>query len=190
MPITPGENLEATFGRTVSTGLSDGSRDDMLMRASGYHADKTITLSANNTTAQENIFQITGTIEIVKIRAEIVDATTLVNCTAVSLQLYDSTVAVQLTSAGGSVISAFPVGSMLVKIGKAATAITVTSAAAGAITESTIDKKTYDQFLVTQKTGADTFVRFQYTTIDAPINAQLEWHCEWRPINGGTLVAV
>ncbi len=183
-------NCDILWDQTLGVGLGDSSRDDMLMRASGFHTDSTITLSANNTTAQENIYQITDSIEIISIQGEITDATTLTNCTDVALQLWDGTIAVPITKESpGAVLSGFNVGAFLIKDEIAATLLTVVNNDQCRSTEASSNKQ-FQSFTVTQKTGTDTFIRLRYTTTDAPINAQIEWHIIWKPVNGGTLVAV
>lgn len=173
-----------------SSALVDDSVFETLHRAIGHKTEKTITLSANNTTASVNIFQITGTIHIYRLYAEVIDATTLANCTAASFDLWDSTSAVQITAASG-VLSGVPVGTYILKSGLAANAFDVNSAQSGSLTEQTYEgSDIFSRVIVTQKTAADTFIRFTYTTTDAPINAQLNVYIEYRELNGGTLVKV
>jgi len=40
------------------------------------------------------------------------------------------------------------------------------------------------------KTGVDTFLRFNYTTTDAPINAAIDIHVEYAIIDSGQILAV
>lgn len=169
---------------------SDNSLADILSNGGGFHADKTITLSANNTTASENMFQVTDTIEILAIFGLVIDATTLVNLTAGFLEVDDGTAQDDIT-ASGVILSGLATGTFLVKNAVATSVLTLADNVAAVVTESVADKRAYSPFFVTQKAGGvDTFVRFTYTTTDAPINAQIEWHCIWRHVNGGTLLAV
>lgn len=166
-------------------------REEVLMRCSGYHAHKTITLSANNTTAQENIYQITGSIKILRLTAEVVDATTLTNCTGVSIQAYDGTNTVQVTSVGGATISGFTLGSFLEITGDSSVAISAENASQCRLIEASTGPKESQGFTLTQKNGSNTYVRFQYSTTDAPINAQIKAHCDWIPVcDTGSLTAV
>jgi hypothetical protein len=163
---------------------------ELLDRAIGNKIEKVITLDANNTTASVNIFQVTGTAHIYRLYAEVVDATTLVNCTAASFDLWDSTAAVQITAASG-VLSGVAEESYVLKTGLAANAFAVNDATAGALSEQTYEgSDVISRFIITQKNGADTFIRFTYTTTDAPINAQLKVYCEYRCLDGGNCVAV
>jgi hypothetical protein len=175
---------------TALTGTPEAdSVHDYLERASGEPLSKTITLNANNTTANVNVFQLTGSVEIFKIWGKIATKTTLANCTDVHFDLYDSTAAVALTKSTTGVLSAMAVGTIFVKNAPAATVITVADNVAGALTEPAANKAFYP-FIVTQKTGANTYIRFNYTTTDAPANATATIYVEYRPMGVGTLVAV
>jgi len=107
------------------------------------------------------------------------------------LQVHDGTTQDQVTAVGGSAISGFNVGGLLLKDKALANAITVANNDQGRIVEAS-GAPAYFQFTVVQKTATNTFIRMQYTTTDAPIDAQIEWHCIWRPgpDDAGTLVAV
>jgi len=178
------------FKKVLSIPLVDSSRDDILMRGSGYHTDSTVTLSANNATETVNIFQITEAIEIVSIQAEITDATTLTNCTDVSLQVWDGSVADQITKqTPGADISGFNVGGFLIKNEIASSLLSVINNDQGRIVEGSTSKQ-FSPFTIMQKIGTSTYIRMKYSTTDTPINAQIEWHIVWKPVNGGNLVAV
>jgi len=168
---------------------ADNSLADILTNGGGHHTSKTITLSANNTTASENIFQITSSIEILGIYGFITDASTLANLTAGFLEADDGTAQVDIT-ASGIVLSGLAVDTFFLKDAVASSALSLADNAAVKVTEPVADKNAFSPFFVTQKTGVDTFIRFTYSTTDAPINAQIEWHVNWRHVNGGSLTAV
>ena len=162
-----------------------------LQRAAGYQIDTEITLSADGATASENIFQITGTVYIQRLFAIVTDATTLVNCTAASFDLFPTGGAAVQISAATGVLSGITVGSIVAKTGLASDVFIVADAVGAVITEQTYEgSDVFNGFLVTQKAATDTFIRFTYTTTDSPINAKLQVYCEYRPLNGGSLVAV
>jgi len=170
--------------------IVDDSPYDHLHRGFGEIDEKDITLSANNTTASVNLFQITNSVQIYRIWGEVTRATTLANLTAGSFDLYDSTAAVQISAATG-VLSGASVGTIFAKTGLAANAFDVNDATAGSVIEQTYEgSDVFNSFIVTQKNGADTFVRFTYTTTDAPIDADIMFYVEFRTLDGGTLTAV
>lgn len=161
-----------------------------LEQTTGNETSKASTLSANNTTASNNLFQVTGTVEITRLYAVVTDATTLANCTALSFDLYDSTAAVPVTDAApGATLSGMAVGTFMVKDATVGTVLKVSDNVAGVVTEGS-STKIFDQFFITQKTGANTYLRLTYTTTDAPINAEITVYADYIPVGSGTLVAV
>lgn len=161
-----------------------------MEETSGSQVSKASTLSANNTTASNNLFQLTGTVEVVRLYAVVTDTSTLANCTNVHFDLWDSTAAVDITKSGpGSVLSGLAVGTFMVKDAVKTTAVAVADNVAGAITEGSTSK-IFEEFFITQKTGANTYMRLTYATTDAPINAQITVYCDYIAVGSGTLTAV
>ena len=176
-----------------ATGIQDDSIHDYFHKGIGESVVKEITLAGNAGAESVNIFQLTGSVDILSIYAFISDATTLANLTGGHLELWDSTAAVDITKNDG-VLSGMGVGTLLVKNAAASTTIGIANNAVGALTEGASLSKAFAPFFITQKTGANTYVRWTYTTSDAPIVAKLEWHCRYRPedhgVVTGTLTAV
>jgi len=166
---------------------------DYLEQSSGEYVYKTITLSANNTSASVNIFQLTGTVEVMQIFGSIATKTTLANLTAWYFDLYDSTASVPLTKNDG-VLSAMAVGTIFYKNAAASVTMAIGNNAAWAMEEAATGVKAFMPFMITQKTWANTYIRFNYTTTDAPINATLRISVRYRPHTAGwvkgTLIAV
>lgn len=162
---------------------------DYLVRSSGEPLSKTVTMNANNTTANVNCFQLTGSVEILKIWGKIATKTTLTNCTDVHFDLYDSTASVAITKTTTGTLSGMAVGTIFVKNADASVVVAVADNAAGKVTEPPANRAFFP-FIVTQKTGANTYIRFNYTTTDAPANATATIYVEYRPMGIGTLVAV
>lgn len=180
--------VTAMNANVPDAGLATDSVHDYLHRSAGQTVSKALALSANNTSASVNAFQLTGSVEIMKLYAVLTAKTTLANCTAARFELYDSTAAVVLTKNDG-VLSNAGVGTVIAKNAIATTTFSKADSVAGALMEAAT-VGTYYPFIVVQKVAANTYVRFTYTTTDAPANAVLTVFAEWRPINGGTLVAV
>lgn len=163
---------------------------DHLEQSIGTPASKVITLSVNNNTQSLNCFQITGTVEVIRLYAEITTVTTLANCTNAFFELYDSTASVDITkSAAGAALSGMAVGTFMVKDAAVGTALAVANNVVGAVTEGSTTK-IYNEFFATQKTAADTYIRFTYTSTDAPVAATITVHVEFIAVGDGTLVAV
>jgi len=193
MPLEIPQDLMKTLNKPMDASPEVDSVHEKLDSAVGSQVTKVITLSASNTTASENIFQITGTVEITSLHGGIADTTVLTNLTAAHFDLYDSTAAVDITRNQG-VLSGLAVGTFFVKDGAVANDFSVCDNVAGAICEPASGNRAFAPFLLTQKTGANTFVRFTYTTTDAPINAQLRIEIRYIAHHDGnaegTLVAV
>jgi len=161
-------------------------------RIGGHVLSNDITISANNTSANIDCFQITGSIEILRIYGAIKTITTLANCTAAYFDLFTAGDAADVITKNNGVLSGMAVGTFFTKEAVKTETMTVINNATISVTEPATNKKTFTPFIVTQKTGADTFIRFNYTTSDAPANAVFTVYVEYRepPNEGGSIVAV
>lgn len=180
-------------GAMPSSGIEGDSIHDYFHKGIGESVNKVITLAASGGSESVNIFQLTNTVRIVSIHGFVETATTFTNCTAAQFDLWDSTAAVALTKNDG-VLSGMAVGTFFAKNAAATVTMAVANNATGVLTEGASLSKAFAPFFITQKTGANTYVRFTYTTSDAPIAATLGIHCRFIPEswNGtrGTLTAV
>lgn len=141
------------------------------------------TLSANNTTARVNIVKLTGDVKA-KIKGVVTRKGTLANMTGVYFSIYDSTLNNAITKNDG-VMSTALVGAVIAKTAVAATTASINLAATGTIIDAALL-----EFTATQKNGANTYLAFNYTTTDAPIDADVKFFIEYESINGGYLTAV
>ncbi len=151
-----------------------------------FRVCKELAISAASGSHNVNVFKVTGSVRILEQYAEITEITTLTNLTALYSTLYDSSASVDLT-ADGAVLSGLPVGTMFTKDKAATEEYTVCSAAAGCVNETASDKKVGKPFTVTAKTGADTFIRMNFSTTDDPVSFKMLLVFEWEPIDGGGL---
>jgi hypothetical protein len=165
------------------------SVNSIVRRAGGLMVWKDLVLAANNATASMNAFQLTGSVIVKKLWGVVTAKTTLANLTAGSWDLYDSTAVVQLTANDG-VLSGVPVGTVIAKNDHNTVTFAKGSSAAGVIIEPNTERF-WNEFVMVQKAAANTFVRFTYTTSDAPIAATLTVFCSYVPLSSdGALVAV
>jgi hypothetical protein len=146
--------------------------------------DNTKVLSASNTSANVNLFKLTGSVKNVKIYGVLTAKTTLANMTSVYFDMYDSTAAVAITKNDG-VMSTALVGAVIAKVAAA----TVTASINLAVTGTIIDAILLG-FEATQKNSANTYIRFNYATTDAPIAATMKYFVEYESVNGGYLETV
>lgn len=179
------------FAKRIFDGTgSDDSIEGAVIRVGGKHITNTITLNANNTTAYVNVFQVTGTLDIKALHGELVAKTTLTNMTNIHFDLYDGTNSILLTKATGANMSGFNVGSFIIKNSNASTELTTINNNQARVTEGGTGTKSFQEFLVTQKEATNTYIRFIYSTTDAPINAQVAIHLNYADIDNGTITAV
>ena len=169
---------------------SDNTPEGGIIRVGGKHVAKTITLSATGSDKHVNVFQLTGTTKIVSIHGEVKDATILTNLTNAYFDLWDGTTSVPITKITGASMSGFGVGSFFVKDADVASALTTLKNDKCRINEAATGAKVNTEFLAVQKISTNTYLRFNYTTTDAPINAQLKIDVSWMDIDNGIIVAV
>ena len=185
-------NTLQAMNQTMAKGEVSNSVHDHLDRAVGHVLSNDITIDENNGSANVNCFQITGSVEIYRIYGAIKTATTLTNCTATYFDLFTAGDAADVITKNDGVLSGMPAGTFFSKEGVKTVTMTVLDPSTIIVTEPATDKKQFTPFIITQKTGVDTFVRFNYTTTDAPANAVFTIYVEYRkpPSGGGTITAV
>jgi len=172
----------------VNTEHSD-SVEGSALRSGGRSVQAEITLGANNASESINVFQITGPIEGQALHAVVTDATTLTNCTGCYFDLWDGTSSVVLTKMTGAALSGEAVGTVMIKSSTASSALQVVSNAAGTLYESS-GGKLFQHFSVVQKDSTNTYIRFNYTTTDTPINAKIEVGMHYGLLDGGSVAVV
>lgn len=141
------------------------------------------TLSANNTTDNVPIFEITGSVLIRRLGGVVTTALSS-NVTAVSYRLNDQTAQTYLTVIAGTTASSIPTGSIIEKRGLAGVAVDVDSAAAAVFEEATTaGLPYYQEFRLTQKTdGVETDIEFKYTCNNQSSGA-IQFFCTYIPIS-------
>lgn len=177
------------FLKRIFTGTgSDNTPEGAIIRAGGKHVTKTITLNANNTTASVNVFQLTGSTKIMLLHGEILTKTTLTNCTKVYFDLWDGTNSVHITKITGADMSGYNVGAFFIKDADVLTALTILNNDQARIKEAATGNRINTEFIAVQKTSTNTYIRFNYTTTDAPINATVKIDCHWSDIDSGIII--
>lgn len=152
----------------------------------------TKTLTANNTTAVVPVFGITGFDRVFKLYGVVATAIGA-NHTGGYFRLNDGTTTTAITNSSGTTpLSALPVGSILVRTGKATAILGVASSAAGTFLDpSTANTTTLCEFTVLKKGTAATTIEYVYTTTDAPTSGAIQFFCEYEPLSAdGAVVAL
>ena len=176
-----GVALDST-GDMVTDSLADKVSLLRSVLTSGI-AESTCVLDGSGT---YNLFQITGSVLINYIWGHVTEAMPAAT-TAASLQLWPGAGAIQLTSLAGSDISSLPIGSVLMKGGLAANAISVGDNTLGYLLEEA--GFIFARFAIGQKTATNTYIRLNVT--EGNTDGTIHWHCNWLELSdGATLVAV
>lgn len=172
------------------TGSSE-TPEGAIIRTGGKHTTKTITLSANNTNANVNVFQLTGSVLVLSIHGEVIDNSTMNNLTGIYFDLWDGTNSVDITkSAGGATMSGFNIGAFFIRDASSASILTVVNNDQTRITEAASGPQIRTDWLATQKAATNTYIRFNYATTDTPIDAQLKIDIVWVDIDNGAIASV
>lgn len=169
---------------------SDNTPEGAIIRSGGKHTTNFITLNANNTSANVNVFQLTGTVNILALHGEIVTATTLTNCTSVYFDLWDGTNSTAITKTTGASLSGYAAGGFMIKDSDSATALSTVQNNQARVKEAGTGARLFNEFLCTQKASTNTYIRFNYTTTDAPINATIQVGIVYVDLDNGTVTAV
>lgn len=166
--------------------VSANSPLDFLLRESGIAITKDINATGNGALAV-NVLQLTGSVIVREQWGLITGITTLTNLTNVYASLWDGTNSVNLT-ADGVTLSGAPVGSLFSKDQINSQPYSVSIADQCRLLETLNNPKVGRPFIITQKNGVDTFIRFHFTTTDNPVDFDLHIYFEYLPLAGGSLV--
>ena len=139
----------------------------------GAIATKAVTFTASGTVAKP-IFKVTGSVEVLSLYG-IVTTEIGSNHTAAHWRLNDQTATnVVISAAAGTTISSLPAGSLLVRIGLVASALSVVTAAAANIIDpiGATAPSFFMPFTITQKTGSiETDIEYVYSTNNTSLGA-------------------
>lgn len=141
------------------------------------------TLTGNNTTVAVPIFRVTG---IVEVRGLWGVVTTVLgsNNTAAYWRLNDQSAQSDITVSTGTTLSSAAVGSIIVKKGLAAAALTLLTSAQERVSEPTTLETTYfSPFVAVKKPGANTDIEFVYTTTNTPTSGAIKFYARFLPLS-------
>ena len=137
----------------------------------------------------DNIFTITGQVEVLGLKAECTEATNATTCGTTYFDLYDGAAAVEITDNGGTDLAGITVGSTISKTAVATTALTLVANAAGAVSDGAAGMTTLAcPFRLMKKTGQTTYVRFCFTG-DANTDIDMTFSIEYRKVTANGAIA-
>jgi hypothetical protein len=135
-----------------------------------------------------NVFKVTGAVRILEQYAIVTDVTDVANITNVYSTLYDGTNTVNLT-ADGITLSGMANGSFFTKDQDSTKTYTLLNADQCRTSETVTTKHVGYPFIVNAKYGANTYIRFHYTTAGT-CNFTMDIHFIYQKLNGGDLTIV
>jgi hypothetical protein len=147
------------------------------------------TFVGSNATVNVPIFGFTGSIEIRGLWG-IVTTVLGANHTASSWRINDQTAQIYLTAVGGVDISAYPVGSLISKVGLVAAALTAKKADVGFILEpTTLETHNFSPIIVGAKsTLLTSTIEYHYATTDTPTSGAMQFFLRWLPLSADATV--
>lgn len=173
----------------ISTGSVLRDDNDTPVQGFGVTLSNSKTLTGNSATVAVPIFHVIGTVQVLAIWGNI---TTVLgaNNTAAYWRLNDQSAQSDITLATGTVLSALPVGSIIVKKGLAAAALLALSASQERVSEpTTLETMFFSPFVVVQKTaGVTTDIEFVYSTTDAPTSGVINFYVQYIPLGLGSKI--
>lgn len=174
----------------TSTGSFSRDANRVPITTVGLTSTSNATLIANNTTASNLLFGITGSIMVNQLYG-IVTTVLSSNVTAAFYRQNDQTAQVDISASSGTTLSSAAVGSVIMRKALAATALTFINSSAGRITESSaVNLGFFSPFVLTQKTaGVQTDVEFRYTTTNTPATGVVQFFMVWLPISADAAVS-
>lgn len=153
----------------------------------GLVVEKSITLSASNTTAAVPLFTLTGDVQVLALYGVVTTALGS-NVTAAHWRLNDQTAQPAISLATGTTLSSFTVGSLLTRRSLVSVALVGTNANAGAVVDPVAATAPgfFMPFSIVQKTaGVLTQIEFVYTTTNTPTSGAIKFFAGWVPLSTG-----
>lgn len=177
-------------GDLVAQGAVLRDDNDNGVQGTGLTLSNSKTLSANNAAGTAvPVFHITGAVQVLSLWGNV---TTVLgaNNTAAYWRLNDQTAQSDITLSTGTALSAAPVGSIIVKKGLAAAALTLLSSSQERVSEpTTLETSYFSPFVAVQKTaGVTTDIEFVYTTTDMPTSGVINFYVQYIPLGQGAKI--
>lgn len=165
------------------------SPNEVLEREGVRVIFENVPITGNNLSYNINIFKLIGSVMVLDQYAIITEAIALTNMTDVYADLWDGTNSVKLTNGnpGGMTLSAAPVGTLFTKDLLASSPYSINTADQCRMLEPG-NRDIGRPFIVTQKNGVNTYIRFNYTT-NTNLDMKMTVYFKYKILNSGTLEA-
>ncbi len=172
-------------------GITTNSLSNIALRSGGFLVTKTNTCNGNGAQL-DNIFSITGAVEVLALKAECTEATNATTLSTAYFDLYDGTLATEVTDNAGVDLSGIGVGGAVTRDWAATVALGYLNNATGMIIDSDASgqKSVFAPFQAIKKLGAATYIRFCFTG-DANTDVDMKFSVVYTPItDNGAIAAV
>ena len=169
--------------------ITDDSAYAVLHRAGGHKICNKVTLDGNGA-QNDNIFEITGWVEVFRIFAtceEATDSTTLGTC---YWDMYDGTVATEITDNGGTNLAGIGVDCGICRDAIATSPLTFVNNSAASFDDGggAGYYTTFACFRVMKKTGVSTYIRFNFTG-DANTDVDMKFCVIYFPLSDDSSIS-
>jgi len=159
--------------RKASTnGVVSGVRGNIAVKA---------TKLDGNLAQTDNIFMVTGAVEVLELYAVATTVTHATVCTGAYMDLYDGTNSPDITDSAGTNLSGLTVGSVFGRFNSAASAIGLIDADQARVAEGGTDMLHY-KFMALQKAATTTYIRLLFTG-NASTDIDVTFYCRYRPLS-------
>jgi hypothetical protein len=177
MPVST-SNILPTLNVALNASPAAGSTHDLLRVVSGDVVTKTNTCNGDGAQT-DNIFTITGTVDILDIYGVCTEATNATDLAACSFAIYDGTATLELTDSGAPTdCSGINVGDVVFKNGASATvALARNNNDAGALADLTQTK-----VRITKKLAVDTYIQFLFNG-DVNTDVDIKFYVRYSPVS-------
>lgn len=186
-------------GHNISVGFNDAlpeipdielrSPACILVGVSGQCVASAKTLTASGGSESLQLAKVHGMVMLNMFKGEITRIGTFTNMTGIYLDVYDGTVATEITLAPGPNMNGYSLGSVIIRDGRVSDNLHQMNA--DQVRVRNADNDMYLRpVIINQKYGADTYLRFNYTTTDTPIDVDFNFWYRFITIAGGYLEAV
>lgn len=175
-------------GDLVLQGAMLRDDNDNPVLGTGLTLSNSKTLVGNNTTVAVPIFTVTGSVQVLAIWGNV--TTTLgANNTAAAWRLNDGSAQSDITLSTGTTLSGLTAGSIIVKKGLAAAALTSLSNSQERVSEpTTLETMYFSPFVAVAKAATTTNIEFVYTTTDTPTSGVINFYVQYIPLGQGSKI--
>ena len=150
----------------------------------GSVASKRLSVDGTPNGAQdENLFTISGAVEILRLSGVFTDVDDVSAITAAGFDLIDGdNNIVQITSAAGTNLSASTLQTHILRVDQAAAAVTALKSDQVRIIDGAVGLDLHAPFVVNAKNGGTTYLRFNYTSDGGGAEFIMLFEAVWRPL--------